>query len=39
MYDMMNICHCILVQTHKMYGTKSKPYGKLWMLGDYHLLL
>lgn len=37
LYDiiMMNMCHCIFVQTHRMYSTKSEPLRKLWTLGDY----
>ena len=29
---MMDTCHSILVNVHKMYNTKSEPQCKLWML-------
>ena len=25
---------CVNVQTHRMYNTKSRPYSKLWTMGD-----
>ena len=27
-----NTCHFAFVKTHRMYNTKSEPYGKLWAL-------
>ena len=31
---MLDTCHHTFVKTHRMYSTKSKPYNKLWTLGD-----
>lgn len=32
---MMDICHYKLVQTQRMYNTKSESQRELWTLGDY----
>ena len=29
-YIMMGLCHCIFVQTYRIYNTKCVPQDKLW---------
>ena len=36
---MMNSCHNIFFQTHRMHNTKSELQCKLWTLSDLLLLL
>lgn len=36
---MIDACHDVFVQTHRMCNTKNESYSKLWTLDDYDVLM
>ena len=41
LYDtiMMDICHYIVVQAHRIHNIMREPYFILWIWGDYDVLM